>query len=75
MTLWGPFAADTGDMASGTASFMVNFRVADLDGLLAALRAGGCNVLERTEDSGQGRFGRVIDAGGNQIELWQPPEP
>jgi predicted enzyme related to lactoylglutathione lyase len=73
MTIWSPFAQDTDYMAPSSASFMVNFRVADLDGLLAALRAEGCNVLEKTEASGQGKFGWVIDPEGNKVELWQPP--
>lgn len=71
-TIWSPFAADTTYMAPGTASFMVNFRVADLDALLAALRAEGCNVVG-TEASEQGRFGWVIDPEGNKVELWEPP--
>lgn len=53
-TVWSPFAQDTGYMTPGSASFMVNFRVADLDALLAALRAEGCHVLDRTETSEQG---------------------
>ncbi|HST45623.1 MAG TPA: VOC family protein [Luteimonas sp.] len=73
MTLWSPFAADTQYMAPGTASFMVNFRVDDLDALLAALRAEGCNVVDKTDSSEQGRFGWVIDPEGNKVELWQPP--
>ena len=73
MTLWSPFAQDTDYMAPGTASFMLNFRVADLEALLAALRAEGCDVLDRTEHSEQGRFGWVIDPEGNKVELWEPP--
>lgn len=73
MTLWSPFSADTDYMAPGTASFMVNFRVADLDGLLAALRAEGCNVLDKTDSSEQGKFGWVVDPDGNKVELWEPP--
>lgn len=73
MTLWSPFAADTGYMAPSTAPFMVNFRVADLDALLAALRAEGCEVLDKREDSEHGRFGWVIDPDGNKVELWEPP--
>ena len=38
MTLWSPFAADTDYMAPSIAPFMVNFRVADLDALLARMR-------------------------------------
>ncbi len=74
MTIWSPFAADTDYMAPSTASFMVNFRVADLEALLAALRAEGCNVVDKTETSEHGRFGWVIDPEGNKVELWQPPE-
>lgn len=73
MTIWSPFAADTDYMAPSTAPFMINFRVADLDALLAALEAEGCNVVDRTETSGHGKFGWVIDPEGNKVELWQPP--
>ena len=73
MTIWSPFAQDTDYMAPSTASFMINFRVDDLDALLTALRTEGCNVLERTETSEQGNFGWVIDPEGNKVELWQPP--
>ena len=73
MTLWSPFAADTDYMAPSTAPFMVNFRVADLDALLAALREEGCEVLHKREDSEHGRFGWVVDPDGNKIELWEPP--
>lgn len=73
MTLWSPFAQDTTYMAPSTSSFMVNFRVADLGGLLAALRQEGCNVVDKTDASEQGKFGWVIDPEGNKIELWEPP--
>lgn len=72
-TVWSPFKADTDYFAPSTASFMVNFRVADLHGLLAALRAEGCNVLEKVEESEHGKFGYVLDPEGNKLELWQPP--
>lgn len=72
LTVWSPFAADTDYMQPGTASFMVNFRVDDLDALLAALREEGCNVIDKTETSEQGKFGWVLDPEGNKIELWQP---
>jgi len=74
ITLWNPFAQDTTYFEPSTAPFMINFRVADLDGLLAALRAEGCNVVDKTDSSEQGKFGWVIDPEGNKVELWQPPE-
>ena len=73
MTIWSPFAADTDYFAPSEASFMVNFRVTDLDAMLAQLRAKGCDVQERVEVSEFGRFGWVIDPEGNKVELWQPP--
>lgn len=72
-TLWSPFAADSHYFAPSTEPYMVNFRVADLDALLAALRAEGCAVDERVESSEFGRFGWVMDPEGRRIELWQPP--
>jgi len=74
MTIWCPFAQDTGYMAPSASPFMVNFRVANLDALLAALRAEGCQVLDKTEMSEQGKFGWVMDPEGNKVELWEPPQ-
>jgi predicted enzyme related to lactoylglutathione lyase len=73
MTIWSLFAQDTDKMEPSTAPFMLNFRVADLDALLAALRAEGCNVLDSSESSEFGKFGWVIDPDGNKVELWEPP--
>lgn len=60
--------------APSNASFMINYRVADLHQLLKALREEGCNVLEKVDESEFGKFGWVIDGEGNKVELWQPPE-
>ena len=73
MTIWSALKSDTTYMQPGTANFMVNFRVANLHALLAALRAEDCNVEDRTEESEQGKFGWVIDPEGNKVELWEPP--
>lgn len=74
MTVWSISGADNDYFAPSTAPFMVNYRVADLAALLAALRAEGCNVVDKTDDSEYGKFGWVIDPEGNKVELWQPPE-
>jgi predicted enzyme related to lactoylglutathione lyase len=52
---------------------MINYRVDDLDGILAALRSEGCEVDPRIEESEFGRFGWVMDPEGNKLELWEPP--
>jgi predicted enzyme related to lactoylglutathione lyase len=73
-TVWSPFQAETGYFAPSDASFMVNYRVPDLHRLLAELRAEGCDVVDKIEDSEHGKFGWVMDPEGNKLELWQPPE-
>ena len=72
-TIWSVSAAGGDAFAPGRSNFMINYRVADLDALLAALRAEGCEVLEKTDDSAYGKFGWVIDPEGQKVELWQPP--
>jgi predicted enzyme related to lactoylglutathione lyase len=58
---------------TGGAGFMINYRVADLDAMLAQLRAAGANVDDRIEESEYGRFGWATDPEGNRFELWQAP--
>lgn len=73
-TIWSVGSADGDMFAPSPSSFVINYRVADLENLLAALRGEGCNVLEKTDDSEYGKFGWVMDPEGNKVELWQPPE-
>lgn len=74
--VWSPFAQDTKYFAPSTAPFMINFRVRDLDAMLAQLRAAGVTVDDKIQDEPYGRFGWIMDPEGNRIELWQPiPAP
>ena len=73
VTVWSLFKADSTYFAPSTAPFMVNYRVDDLHALLAALRAEGCEVDAKVDESEYGKFGWVMDPEGNRIELWQPP--
>jgi catechol 2,3-dioxygenase-like lactoylglutathione lyase family enzyme len=72
-TVWSIFPGDTTYFDPGTSPFMINYRVEDLDAVLAALRAEGCQVDDRVESSELGRFGWVMDLEGNRLELWEPP--
>ncbi|MET7686881.1 VOC family protein [Streptomyces sp. NPDC005483] len=72
-TVFATFAAGTDYFGSPTQQTMLNFRVRDLDAMLAQLRACGADVAEETQDmEGVGRFGWVTDPEGHRIELWQP---
>ena len=72
-TAWLIAPENTDQFAPSNASFMVNYRVADLHALIAALKAEGCNVLDQIDESEYGKFAHVIDLAGNKIELWEPP--
>jgi predicted enzyme related to lactoylglutathione lyase len=72
-TIWNPFHENTTYFGPGPAPFMVNFRVHDLHALVAALKAEGCAVETKVEESEYGKFGWVTDPEGNRVELWEPP--
>lgn len=72
-TIWSVGSAESDHLAPSTGQFMINYRVADVKALLAALREEGCNVLDKFDDSEYGKFGWVIDPEGNKVELWEPP--
>lgn len=72
-TVFATFESDTEYFGSARQQTMLNFRVGDLDAMLAQLREFGADVAAETEDiDGVGRFGWVTDPEGNRIELWQP---
>ena len=72
-TVFATFESGTDYFGSQEQQTMVNFRVRDLDAMLAQLRAKGADVADETQDiEGVGRFGWVSDPEGNRIELWQP---
>ena len=72
-TVFAAFESDTDYCGSRTQQTMLNFRVRDLDAMLAQLRAKGADVAGEAQDmQGVGRFGWVTDPEGNRIELWQP---
>ena len=70
-TVWTPFEETSTHF--GASPFMVNFRVHDLHALLAALRAEGCAVEDKVDESEYGKVGWVADPEGNRVELWEPP--
>jgi predicted enzyme related to lactoylglutathione lyase len=48
---------------------MVNYRVWNLDVMLAQLRASGAQVDDRVKDYDYGRFGWATDPEGDRFEL------
>ena len=72
-TVFATFESETDYFGSRAQQVMLNFRVRDLDAMLAQLRLRRADVAEETQEmEGVGRFGWVTDPEGNRIELWQP---
>jgi aerobic-type carbon monoxide dehydrogenase small subunit (CoxS/CutS family) len=69
-----PFEAATDYFAPSEQPFMINLRVDDLDGMLAALAAKGVAPLGR-QDEEYGAFAWLLDPDGIKIELWQQKGP
>ena len=75
-TVFAPFKDDTTYFGDRDQQWMINFRVADLDATVSALREAGISVDVAPERYPNGRFARLSDPEGNPIELWQEmPQP
>jgi predicted enzyme related to lactoylglutathione lyase len=72
MTAWSTFPSDTSYFGDGQQSVMINYRVDDLDVLLATLSSSGVWIDPKREDYAYGRFAWIKDCDGNRLELWQP---
>ena len=74
VTAWHVADAKSEWFSPSDSSFMINYRVDNLDEVLAALKSEGVTVDEKVEESEYGRFGWAMDPEGNRIELWEPPD-
>jgi glyoxylase I family protein len=70
-TVFAPFAENTKYFGDMQKMWMVNFRVHDMDKMVAQLQAAGIEVKVHPPDP-TGKFARLHDPEGNPIELWQP---
>ena len=74
-TVWCTFAHDTDYFGEGQQAVMINYRVDDMDALLAQLSAAGVWIDPKRQDESYGRFAWVKDLDGNRLELWEPLQP
>lgn len=73
-TQWSPFNETTKYFEPSTKDFMLNYRVADMEALVAELKKEGVTVLDTIETYDYGKFVHIMDIEGNKIELWQPED-
>lgn len=72
LTVWHVADGDSTWFSPSESPFMIDYRVDDLDALLAQLRAAGVNVVQGPESHENGRFAWIMDPDENKIELWEP---
>lgn len=72
LTVWHTAQKDSQWFSPSKSSFMINYRVDDLDALLAQLRAGGVAIIQGPESHENGKFAWIMDPDENKVELWEP---
>ena len=71
-TQWCPFKRGDEYFAPSKKDFMVNYRVQNIEGLVARLKEAGVQVLGDIATYDYGKFAHIMDVEGNKIELWEP---
>lgn len=72
LTVWSVAEQDTEWFSPSSSSFMINYRVDDMDGMLSQLKEAGTEIVKGPESHENGRFAWVMDPEGNKVELWEP---
>ena len=71
-TQWSPFNEKTTYFEPSTKDFMINYRVENIEALVAGLKANGVTVVDTIETVDYGKFVHILDMEGNKLELWEP---
>ncbi len=71
-TAWAPMGVDTSHFAPSASTFMVNYRVENLEALLVELAAEGIEQVGEMQSHEYGKFAWILDPDGNKLELWEP---
>jgi predicted enzyme related to lactoylglutathione lyase len=69
---WSPFQKDTKYFEPSKKEFMINYRVDNLELLVAELKKDGVTICDKIESFDYGKFIHILDPDGNKIELWEP---
>lgn len=71
-TQWSPFGENTTYFEPSQKDFMINYRVENLEALVAQLRAESVTILDDIASYDYGKFVHIMDPEGNKVELWEP---
>ena len=71
-TVWNVAAADSDWFKPSKSRFMINYRVDNMDALIAKLKAAEIDIVEGPQYHENGVFAWIVDPEGNKVELWEP---
>ena len=74
LTTWSPFSETTKYFEPSSKDFMINYRVDDLESLVAELKSNGVTFVDEIASYDYGKFVHILDAEGNKVELWEPAD-
>jgi len=72
LTVWSTADSDTKWFSPSESSFMINYRVDNMDELLDQLKQNGVEIEKGPEPHENGKFAWIMDPDGNKLELWEP---
>ena len=71
-TQWTPFAENSTYFGDSGQDYMINYRVENLESLVAELQKEGVTILDTIETYDYGKFVHIIDGDGHKVQLWEP---
>ncbi len=71
-TAWSPFQENSNYFGNSDQSFMINYRVENLEELVKQLEEEGVKIVDKIESFEYGKFVHIEDPNGTRIELWEP---
>lgn len=71
-TVWHVKEKDLDEFAPSQSSFMINYRVDDMAGIIKQLKSNDVPILKGPESHENGKFLWIVDLDGNKVELWEP---
>jgi predicted enzyme related to lactoylglutathione lyase len=74
LTVWNLAEQEGSWFSPSRSSFMINYRIDDMEGMLRQLAAAGIAIVKGPEQAENGKFAWILDPEGNKVELWEPRE-
>ena len=71
-TQWSPFNEKTKYFEPSIKDYMINYRVENMDALIAELKKNGVTIVDTIQTVEYGKFVHILDVEGNKLELWEP---